>query len=136
MDKLKDASVKLGNIADLYRCKHLFVGQAFDENEYHKEILVRHIEEKGGKKISKTRLLYRFDPLNKTDFHEYIDGIEGIALVVKSKKGFLFGAYYSGKIEPEKILNEFGLLISISNDTSYPLKEPERNRIIRAVIYD
>ena len=87
--------------------------------------------------INNTRLLYRYDHRNKTNFHEYIDGIEGIALIIKSKKGFLFGAYYSGKMEPEKILNEFGLLISISNDASYPMVEPDRNaRVIRAIIYD
>lgn len=55
--------------------------------------------------INSTRLLYRYDPRNKTNFHEYIDGVEGLALIVKSKRGFLFGGYYSGKIEPEQVLN-------------------------------
>ena len=46
-----------------------------------------------GRKILKSKIIYEFDCLNKTNFHNYIDEISDIVLIVKTKAGFIFAGY-------------------------------------------
>lgn len=41
------------------------------------------MEKYKGKQIIKTNFIYKYDELNKTNFHKYIDGKENIVLLVK-----------------------------------------------------
>lgn len=75
MEDLNNAQIQMSIIREMYRPKTLFQGEIFEGNENEKKIVMRHIEEKGGILIDSTRLLYRYDPRNKTNFHEYIDGV-------------------------------------------------------------
>ena len=75
MEDFKNAQIQMSIIRQMYRSKTLFQGEIFEGNENEKKILIRHIEEKRGIMIDSTRLLYHYDHRNKTNFHEYIDGV-------------------------------------------------------------
>lgn len=47
------------------------------------EWLVNLMEKEKGRKIIRTHFIYKYDELNKTNFHKYIDGKENIVLLVK-----------------------------------------------------
>jgi hypothetical protein len=58
-----------------YRLQPFFQGNVFQSNECERLRFISHIERKGGLKIKGTRLLYRYDPYNPTNFHRYIDNV-------------------------------------------------------------
>lgn len=43
--------------------------------------------------LKRTRLIYRFEPLNKVNFHKYIDDHNHIVLVVKTIFGKMVAGY-------------------------------------------
>ena len=46
-----------------------------------------------GRDVMATKLLYRLDVLNKTNFHHYIDGKYNILIVIKLINGSLIGGF-------------------------------------------
>lgn len=44
-------------------------------------------------KILKTRLIYAFDPNNKTNFHKYIDGKDNLVFIIRMLNGTYTAAY-------------------------------------------
>lgn len=46
--------------------------------------------------IKKTKLVYTFDPLNKVNFHRYIDKIDSLLVIVKTAKGAILAGYTQG----------------------------------------
>ncbi len=82
-------------------------------------------------------MLYRYDALNKENFHRYIDNIEGLAFIVKTLKGVYLCGYYAGKLVPNEILNKFGLIMNLNKDQSYEGKqEGLHSRFTKSMIYD
>ena len=121
--------------------KYLFQGNLLSEHETERKTLVRHIEQKAGSRIAKTRLVYAYDPLNPTNFHKYIDNLSGLALVVKTINSAFVAGFYSGNYnEKEEILNSFSLLISLTNDDSFVLQADSEGKASkkanRGMIYD
>ena len=49
------------------------------------------------KRILKTKLLYRYDIKNPTNFNNYINGIHNLLLTIKTKKN-IFGSFSTSKI--------------------------------------
>lgn len=88
-------------------------------------------------KIVKTLILYKYDQFNKTNFHAYIDHKECLVCLVKTKNAIIAG-FYPGKLDDRHVLNEGGLLISVSNDQSFTLKasKPGQKVIYRGMSYD
>lgn len=43
--------------------------------------------------IRRTRLLFRYDHFNKTNFHRYIDGHRNIVIIIKTIYGKLIAGY-------------------------------------------
>jgi hypothetical protein len=82
--------------------------------------------------MRKTRLLYRLDPLNKTNFHSYIDNHPNFLLVVQLANNFLFAAFSQGPLIPKTASDKDGVILSLTNRLVF---EPaEKNR--RVVTYD
>lgn len=46
--------------------------------------------------IKKTKLVYFFDPLNKVNFHKYIDKLDNLLVIVKTAKGAILAGYTQG----------------------------------------
>ena len=49
------------------------------------------------KRLLKTKLLYRYDIKNPTNFNNYINGINNLLLIIKTKKN-VFGSFSTSKI--------------------------------------
>lgn len=65
------------------------MGDLLEEDEDYKEYIVSVIEKRLNRKIASTRLVYRYDTLNKTNFHKYIDNQEQLVIVIKLLNGFM-----------------------------------------------
>lgn len=118
----------------------LLAADIFDRNEEDKVCLLSHISRYARKRVVKTTLLYKFDPRNNTNVHHYVDNKRGLLCVVKTANAIIAG-FYPGTLVERGILNEGGLLVSVTNDLSFPLLEqnqrPESNRItFRGMTYD
>ena len=61
-----------------------------------------------------TKLIYRYDPLNKTNYHSYIDNIPHFVLVVKLKNGRLIAGYSVGPVVEGVASTEGGLILSLT----------------------
>lgn len=81
--------------------------------------------------IKKTHLLYRYDPLNKTNPHRYIDNQKNIILIAKTIYGKYIAAFSGEKIASTGCSAGLGLLISIWNRMTF---ETLKNK--RPVTYD
>lgn len=80
----------------------------------------------------RSKLIYKFDPLNKTNFHQYIDQIPNILVIIKLQNGFLTAAYSEGAFVPRVQSDKDGLIFSVTNRKVYTLREHNR----RAISYD
>jgi hypothetical protein len=70
----------------------LFNGDLLEDYVCYKELLKTEIEAFTHRKIYRTKLIYKFDPINKVNFHRYIDGYMNILLIVRTSSGhFLAG---------------------------------------------
>lgn len=71
------------------------------------------------------------DPLNKVNFHHYIDGKSNIVVIARTITGFYLAAFSESPIMPKSIASDGGLIISLSNKKSFKCL-PEK----RSVVYD
>ena len=71
--------------------------------------------------IKKTVLIYSFDPLNKINFHKYIDDHECLLVIVKMKNGALLAGFTEGPFVPKKVSDRDGLIMSLTKKKSYTL---------------
>ena len=85
--------------------------------------------------LKRSILLYKYDPRNKTNFHQYIDNIKSLCLIVKTPFAIIAG-YYPGIFEAKGIMNKGGLLVSVTNDESYKLKVKPGDNVSRGMTYD
>lgn len=53
------------------------------------------------KKLVKTKLIYKYDELNKINIHKYIDNKYFIVLVVKLENGYYLAAFTEGPFFPK-----------------------------------
>jgi hypothetical protein len=51
-------------------------------------------------KITQTKPVYRWDPLNKTNFHRYIDNRPNLLLIAKTVNGYIFAGFSESSIRP------------------------------------
>jgi len=84
-------------------------------------------------------LVYKYDTRNKVNFHHFIDNVPGLTLVIKTKNAIIAG-FYPDVLKDKEILNKGGLLVSVTNNSSYTLytrKPGDNNKVIyRGMIYD
>ena len=94
---------------------HFFGGEILDEQPESKKYLKEVLENKYKSKLFKTQLVYKYDPLNKTNFHEYIDNKEGIFVLAKVGNEHIVGGFYNGKLLPKIGTDKDAILISVNN---------------------
>lgn len=107
-----------------------FAGSRLVTHLGEKEWLLSQVREQngGGSRMS-TRLLFRFDPLNSTNFHRYIDQKENLLLVVELQNGYKIGGYCRGALERGKPnMSGKGFLFSLSPNVSYLPKKEVRDK--------
>ena len=71
----------------------------------------------------RTKLLYRFDPLNKVNFHSYFDGKPKLMIIIKTVTGVVLGGiteYAYKKESSEKPGN--GILFNLTAEKVFKLK--------------
>lgn len=82
--------------------------------------MVKVIEENTLKKIAKTKLLYRYDPQNPTNFHGYIDNNPNIVLLLKLKpNNYLIAGFTEWGLKEGEINKGPGFLSSLTNKCSF-----------------
>lgn len=81
------------NELELLRLSFLFERDALHEKLEDKRYLCDQIEEFTNFRIKSTKLLYYFDSLNRTNFHEYIDNIPYICVVIRTTKNHLLAGF-------------------------------------------
>ena len=74
--------------------------------------MLKLLAEETGQSIYKTKLLYKHDPLNKTNFHKYIDNVESILVVVQTKSAIV-GGFYAGQVGEKEPIKGNAFLFSI-----------------------
>ena len=111
---------------------HLFSGDVLDEEEDYREYLTELLERKARGRIKATKLLYRYDPLNKNNFHRYFDSIEHVVIVVRLANGFVMGAWSQGSFVHKVPSKKDGLLFSLTNRKAFELLQANT----RAITYD
>jgi hypothetical protein len=81
--------------------------------------------------IKRTHLLYRFDPLNRTNPHRYIDQQKDIVLIAKTIYGRYIAGYSKEMITSTGCKTGFGLLLSLWRKMTFEVQKGKR-----AVTYD
>lgn len=79
------------------------------------------LENRYKSRIFRTNLLYKLDPLNKNNFHQYIDNKDNLFVLVKLVNGSIVAAFSQNKIYPKMVPDKDGLLISVSNKEVFEL---------------
>jgi hypothetical protein len=72
-------------------------------------------------RIKKTHLIFKFDLLNKTNLHQYIDRHENLVLIVEVYNGHLLAGYSEGSFYPKMASNKDALIMSLTNKKSFEL---------------
>jgi hypothetical protein len=80
--------------------------------------------------MTATRLLYRFDPFNKTNFHKYIDGQPDLLLLLKLQNGRIIACYSKDAFKQECRGDE-AILIVLNTEKVFQLRSG-----MRAISYD
>lgn len=73
-----------------------------------------------------TRLLYRYDPENKTNYHKYIDAHPDFCVTIKLKNGRLIAGYSQAPLIEGKAAIGGGLILSLNEKKSFKLLEGKR----------
>jgi hypothetical protein len=81
--------------------------------------------------VSSTRLLHRWDPLNKINFHKYIDEAPHLLLLVRLKNGRIVAGYSNHPIVHGCKGGDNGLLLSVTTEQVFRLRAPNK-----AIFYD
>ena len=74
-------------------------------------------------RIKKTKLIYRFDLLNPTSFHEYVDGVFNMLMIVRTKANCIFGAFSTSKMEAhfKESTNTESFIFTFNSDLNSPI---------------
>ena len=85
-------------------------------NDKHKIFLLEMLENRFAKNVLHTKLLYKYDSKNPTNFHEYIDEKQNICLIYETKDGLISGGISLGTLKKKENLKEDSILFSLSNE--------------------
>lgn len=100
-----------------------FSDSSIAQAQNQKKWLLQKVCETIGGRSFKTRLIYKFDSLNKTNFHRYIDDRPNIMLLVKLENGYKIGSFCKTPIEKSKVeKHKDGFLFSLTLQEKYQPK--------------
>ena len=68
-----------------------------------------------------TKILYKFDRVNKINFHTYVDGHRNIVLIIKAFNGSHIAAFSEDPFSPNEVATKGGLLLSLTNNKTFYL---------------
>ena len=110
----------------------MFNEDIFSNKEEEKKSLVKIVNSyhENRQVVSGTKLLYRFDSQNSSDFHKYIDNVDNILVVVETKNTII-GGYYAGSIGEKEPSGKASFLFSVKEKDFFPCISPKN-----AVTYD
>lgn len=92
------------------------MGDVLEGEEDYKVFAIDMIEKRmGGKKIIGTRLIYRYDTLNRVNFHKYIDNHDQLVVLIKLENGNVLGAWCEGSFSPQMNSDKDGIIFSFTN---------------------
>jgi hypothetical protein len=94
----------------------IFHGEILEKQFSQKKFLKNSIEELTRLKISQTKLLYHWDPLNKTNFHRYIDDHPNLLLIAKTVNGYTFAGFSESSIRSDGIASDQGIIVSLTSE--------------------
>lgn len=120
------------NFAKIQKRHSFFIGNVLDGMEDDREYLVSMLQKNTRNHIRKTALIYQYDPLNKVNFHKYIDNHTHIVVLIKLKNGWTCGGYSEGGFIPKHQSDKDGLIFSLTMRKFFELKV--RNK--KAITYD
>ncbi len=84
----------------------------------------------GGNRFS-TKLLYKFDPLNKTSFHHYVDGKHSILIAMRAVNGLIMGGYSHTPIEKGRTdKHEKAMLFELTRKKKYMTKKEVKSSVV------
>jgi hypothetical protein len=83
------------------------------------------------KKPTSSKLLCRLDPLNKINFHKYLDRHPNILALAQLRNGLIVAGFSSDPFIPQT-RGTNGLIISVTNEVVFNLKSNSK----QATIYD
>jgi hypothetical protein len=69
--------------------------------------------------ILKTKLIYRFDPYNKVNFHNYIDNCSNLVVIVRTSCGYYLAGFTEDAFYPKVSANDAGLIVSLTNAMTF-----------------
>ena len=72
-----------------------------------------------GQTVRGSKVLYRMDLLNPTNFHKYIDSRPNIILIVLLKNGYTIAAFSEEAFSEKMELNKRGLISSLTNRKTF-----------------
>ena len=72
------------------------------------------IEKYTKRRVVMTELLYRMDPLNKTNCHKYIDGHDHLCVLIRLKNGRLIAGYSVGALSEKEPAMKGGIILSLT----------------------
>lgn len=101
--------------------------------------LVRHVEGLMKTPIKAAKMIFKYDSLNPTNFHKYIDDHRNLVCVVKLSNGNFIATFYSGVYSRGEPLISPSLIMSLSSNESYELYNATTNsavRTFRGMTYD
>jgi hypothetical protein len=101
--------------------------------------LIRHIQDLRKEQIIRSKLLFRFDQLNPTNFHKYIDNKSNLLCLVKTAANAFIASFYSGEYIKGDPMVKPALLISLNNNLAFELYDSSTNqsgRHFRGMTYD
>ena len=102
---------------------HLFPpGFIFEDHDYQERLfLLEHLQRYTGP-IKKTRLLYRADAHNRTNFHKYVDKQRHIVAIFKTIYGRLIAGYSEEAFDVGGIIRGHGMIFSLWGRKVFELK--------------
>ena len=80
-----------------------------------------------GTKTFNSRLRYRFDPLNNTNFHNYIDYIPNLIIFIKLFNHTIVGGFTAHPFDPEQTVRPGnGFLFTVTEQKVYKMRQNPR----------
>lgn len=72
---------------------------------------------------SESKLIYKYDPLNLVNFHNYFDRVDNLIVFIKISNGTIIGGFTVYPVDPERIHRPGrGFLFSLTGRKVYPLR--------------
>ena len=78
-----------------------------------------------------SKLVYKYDPLNPVNFHNYFDRVENLIVLVKISNGTIIGGFSVYPVDQERIYRPGkGFLFSVTGKKVYQMRAQPRHPVV------